>query len=146
MRENLSVRSQQVEVQLKSPRRLNVQMDELWSFVDCKGNEQWVWLALDVETREDCRLPYWRPFRGVSESTLAILAKGVPPICSVLQRFLGVLPGGTAEQAASRPVGKETGLTSDIERFNNTLRQRVSRWVRKTLSFSKDLNNHIAAI
>jgi IS1 family transposase len=28
-------------------------MDELWSFVDDKGNEQWVWLvALDVETRE----------------------------------------------------------------------------------------------
>ncbi|MBN8559449.1 MAG: IS1 family transposase, partial [Leptolyngbya sp. UWPOB_LEPTO1] len=30
--------------------------------------------------------------------------------------------------------------------FNNTLRQRVSRLVRKTLSFSKDVNNHIAAI
>lgn len=28
------------------------QMDELWSFVDDKGNEQWVWLALDVVTRE----------------------------------------------------------------------------------------------
>lgn len=38
-------------------------------------------------------------------------------------------------------VGKETGLTSDIECFNNTLRQRVARLVRKTLSFSKKLNN-----
>ncbi|MDZ4876837.1 MAG: hypothetical protein CLLPBCKN_008450 [Chroococcidiopsis cubana SAG 39.79] len=27
-------------------------MDELWSFVDDKGNEQWVWLAMDVVTRE----------------------------------------------------------------------------------------------
>lgn len=27
-------------------------MDELWSFVDDKGNKQWVWLALDVTTRE----------------------------------------------------------------------------------------------
>jgi IS1 family transposase len=43
-------------------------------------------------------------------------------------------------------VGKETGLISYIERFNNTLRQRVSRLVRKTLSFSKKLDNHIAAI
>lgn len=43
-------------------------------------------------------------------------------------------------------MGKETGLTSYIERFNNTLRQRVSRLVRKTLSFSKNVNNHIAAI
>jgi hypothetical protein len=33
-----------------------------------------------------------------------------------------------------------------IERFNNTLRQRVSRLVRKILSFSKSLENHIGAI
>jgi IS1 family transposase len=43
-------------------------------------------------------------------------------------------------------VGKETGKTSYIERFNCTLRQRVSRLVRKTLSFSKKLENHIGAI
>lgn len=43
-------------------------------------------------------------------------------------------------------VGKETGKTSYVERFNNTLRQRVSRLVRKTLSFSKSLENHIGAI
>jgi insertion element IS1 protein InsB len=43
-------------------------------------------------------------------------------------------------------VGKESGLTSYIERFNNTLRQRVSRLVRKTLSFSKSLENHVGVI
>ncbi|MEM6520165.1 MAG: IS1 family transposase, partial [Cyanobacteria bacterium P01_C01_bin.70] len=43
-------------------------------------------------------------------------------------------------------VGKESGLTSDIERLNNTMRQRVSRLVRKTLSFSKKLENHLGAI
>ena len=31
-------------------------------------------------------------------------------------------------------------------RFNNTLRQRVSRLVRAALSFSKKLTNHIGAI
>jgi hypothetical protein len=43
-----------------------------------------------------------------------------------------------------KAVGKESGLTNHIERFNNTLRQRVSRLVRKT--FSKKLENHIGAI
>jgi IS1 family transposase len=43
-------------------------------------------------------------------------------------------------------VGKESGLTSYIERLNNTLRRRISRLVRKTLSFSKKLENHIGAI
>jgi IS1 family transposase len=41
-----------------------------------------------------------------------------------------------------RPVGKDSGHTSYIERFNNTLRQRVSWLVRKTLSFSKSIDNH----
>lgn len=45
-----------------------------------------------------------------------------------------------------RPVGKESGKTSYIERFNNTLRQRCSRLVRKTLSFSKKIENHIGMI
>jgi len=42
--------------------------------------------------------------------------------------------------------GKESGRTSGVERFNCTLRQRVSRLVRKPLSFSKKLANHIGAI
>jgi insertion element IS1 protein InsB len=45
-----------------------------------------------------------------------------------------------------RAVGKETGSTNKIERFNNTMRQRISRLVRKTLSFSKKLVNHVGAI
>ena len=40
-------------------------------------------------------------------------------------------------------VGKDSGLTAYIERFNGTLRQRCSRLVRKSLSFSKLLENHI---
>ena len=41
---------------------------------------------------------------------------------------------------------KESGKTSYIERLNNTLRQRISRLVRKSLSFSKKIENHIGAI
>jgi IS1 family transposase len=45
-----------------------------------------------------------------------------------------------------KAVGKDTGKTNYIERFNNTMRQRISRLVRKTLSFSKKLSNQIGAI
>jgi IS1 family transposase len=45
-----------------------------------------------------------------------------------------------------RPVGKESEQTSRIERLNNTLRQRMSRLVRKTMSFSKKRENLIGAI
>ena len=43
-------------------------------------------------------------------------------------------------------ITKKARLTNHIERFNNTLRQRVSRLVRMTLAFSKKLENHIGAI
>ncbi len=39
-------------------------------------------------------------------------------------------------------VGKETGETAHVERWNNTLRQRLARFVRKTLSFSTSLMMH----
>lgn len=137
--------SQEVQVCPKSKRRLTVQMDKLWSFVEDKGNKQWVWLALDVETRE---------IVGVyvgdrSAASAQALWQSMPPVyrqCAVIysdfwSAYQTVLPC-----KRHRAVGKETGKTSYIERFNCTLRQRVSRLVRKTLSFSKKLDNHIGAI
>ncbi len=42
----------------------------------------------------------------------------------------------------NRSVGKETGETAHVERWNNTLRQRLGRFTRKTLSFSKLKSMH----
>ncbi len=135
----------QVQVVPKSQGPLAVQMDAWWSFVDDKGNKQWVWLALDVVTRElvGCHIG-----DRSADSALA-LWQSMPAVyrqCAMLytdywEAYQTILP--SQRHCA---VGKETGLTSYIERFNNTLRQRVSRLVRKTLSFSKKLENHIAAI
>jgi insertion element IS1 protein InsB len=41
---------------------------------------------------------------------------------------------------------KETGETAHVERWNNTLRQRLARFVRKTLSSSKSLSMHEACL
>ena len=41
-----------------------------------------------------------------------------------------------------RPVGKETRETAHIERWNNTLRQQLARFLRKTLSSSKCVKMH----
>src|SRR5258705_8638283 len=55
--------------------------------------------------------------------------------------YKGVIP---AEQ--HRAVTKKARKTNHIERVNNTLRQRVSRLVRDTLSSAKKRVNHIGAI
>jgi insertion element IS1 protein InsB len=48
--------------------------------------------------------------------------------------------------AQPHAISKLARKTNHIERFNCTLRQRVSRLVRATLWFSKKLSTHIGAI
>jgi insertion element IS1 protein InsB len=43
-------------------------------------------------------------------------------------------------------VGKETGEMAHVERWNNTLRQRLVRFVRMTVSFSKSVIMHEACL
>ena len=43
-------------------------------------------------------------------------------------------------------TGKEEGETCHVERWINTLRQRLSRFVRKTLSFSKSRRMHYCCL
>ena len=124
---------------------MTIQCDELWSFVDKKGNKQWVWLALDVDTREIVGV--YIGARG--EKSARKLWESLPPVyrqCAVAYTDFWSAYGVVFPRQRHQAVGKETGLTSYIERFNNTLRQRVSRLARKTLSFSKSLENHIGAI
>jgi transposase-like protein len=86
----------EVAPKLKSP--LKVQMDELWSFVDHKGNKQWVWLAMDAETREVDWLLYRRPFSDFGEGTLAVHSSGLSPMRQSLYGLLGRLRYGDSEQ------------------------------------------------
>jgi hypothetical protein len=57
------------------------------------------------------------------------------------EAYVGVIP-----RNRYRAVGKESGKTSYIERLNGTFRPRISRLARKSLSFSKSLENHLGAI
>src|SRR5205823_13847387 len=53
---------------------------------------------------------------------------------------------GVIPSVQHRAVTKLARKTNHVERFNCTLRQRVSRLVRATVSFSKKLANHIGSI
>ncbi len=117
----------------------------MWSFVGHKGNKQWVWLAIDVVTREIVGV--YIGSRGIEGAEG--LWRSLPPVyrqCAVCYTDFWSAYQEIFPTKRHQAVGKETGLTSYIERLNNTLRQRISRLVRKTLSFSKKLENHIGAI
>ena len=124
---------------------MTLECDELWSFVGSKRRQQWVWLALDRDTREIVGVAVG----ARTKETARKLWASLPPVyrqCAVAytdfwEAYAAILPS-----KRHRAVGKESGQTNHIERFNNTLRQRCSRFVRKALSFSKKLVNHIGAL
>ena len=135
----------QIKVSEKPRRRLTVECDELWSFVDNKNNKQWVWLAIDRDTREIVGAY----IGDRSEEAARELWKSLPPVyrqCAVCYSDFWSAYACVLPSKRHKPVGKESGQTNHIERLNNTFRQRISRLVRQSLSFSKKLENHIGAI
>jgi insertion element IS1 protein InsB len=125
--------------------RLEVEADEMCSFVKQKANKQWVWLAMDKQTRHIIAFHVGDRSRDSAKQLWASL----PEVYCTQATFYtdqyevykGVIPA-----AQHKAITKKARKTNYIERFNNTLRQRVSRLVRDTLAFSKKLANHIGAI
>ena len=124
---------------------MTIECDEAWSFVGNKGNKQWIWLAINRDTREIVGVHIGDRSRVGAQA----LWDSLPPVyrqCAVCYSDFWEAYATVFPTKRHQAVGKESGQTNHIERFNGTLRQRISRLVRKTLSFSKKLENHIGAI
>jgi IS1 family transposase len=117
-----------------------LELDELWSFVLKKTNKTWIWIALCRKTRQV--IAYAIGDR--SEKTCRILWEAIPEAYCHGHCFtdLWVAYQAVIPEEQHTAGGKETGETAHVERWNNTLRQRLARFIRKTLSFSKTLIMH----
>jgi insertion element IS1 protein InsB len=121
-----------------------LELDELWSFVRSKAQPAWIWVALDRGTRQvvACCLG------DRSEESCRYLWDQVPvpwraATCytDFWETYQAVIP-----EAQHVAAGKGAGETAHVERWNNTLRQRLGQFVRKTLSFSKSDQMHDARL
>jgi insertion element IS1 protein InsB len=125
--------------------RLEAEADEMWSFVQKKANKQWIWIAMDATTRQIMAFHVGdrsRPSGTALWANIPMISREQAMFhTDQYEIYKGVIPA-----AQHRAITKKARQTNHIERFNNTLRQRVSRLVRDTLSFSKKLANHIGAI
>ncbi|MBD2309526.1 IS1 family transposase [Chroococcidiopsis sp. FACHB-1243] len=143
--QKLAQTPRQIKLSGKILGKLVVECDEMWSFVDCKKNEVYIWLAIDRNSRKivGCFVGdrTRKSARKLWTSLPEIYQQSALVYTDFWQAYKTVIPS-----KSHRAVDKQTGLTNHIERLNNTLRQRVSRLVRESLSFSKKLNNHIGAI
>ena len=135
----------QIKVLDKPKGKLVIECDEMWSFVFSKTIKVYIWLAIDRNTREIIGCYLGDRSRQSAKKLWASLP-GVYRQCAVAytdfwESYKTVIPS-----KRHRPVGKETGQTNHIERLNNTFRQRISRLVRESLSFSKKMENHVGAV
>ena len=121
-----------------------LELDELWSFVGSKANARWVWIALCRQTRQV--VAYFVGDRS-AQSARALRAR-IPPDyrCRATRSDWWLAYDEVFPRRTHRCTGKGAGETCHVERWNCTLRQRLSRFVRKTLSFSKCERMHEMAL
>jgi len=117
-----------------------LELDEVWSFVFKKRQKRWLWTAICRRTRQIVAFV----IGDHSEKTCRRLWHKIPADYKHCQTFSDfwetykkVFPKETHHS-----VGKDTGETAHMERWYNTLRQRIGRFVRKTLAFSKSDKFH----
>jgi insertion element IS1 protein InsB len=126
-------------------RQLEAEADEMWSFVKRKADKQWIWIAMEAKTHQVIAFHVGDRSRDSAKALWA----NIPELyreqatfhTDQYEAYQGVIPA-----KRHKAITKKARKTNHIERFNNTLRQRISRLVRETLSFSKKLANHIGAI
>ena len=117
-----------------------LELDELWSFVYRRADKRWVWLALCRRTRQIVAFAVGD--RGAR--TCERLWRRVPSAYRRLLCFTDFWEayGKVIPEDQHEATDKGDGQTCHIERWNNTLRQRLARFVRQTLSFSKSDRMH----
>ena len=121
-----------------------LELDELWSFVGSKANARWVWIAWCRQTRQV--VAYFVGNR--SAKSARALRERIPPDhrCRASRSDFWLAYEEVFPQRTHRLCDKSEGETNHVERWNNPLRQRLGRFVRKTLSFSKCDRMHELAL
>ena len=117
-----------------------LELDEFWSFVKRKKDKRWLWAALCRRTRQIVAFV----IGDRSEKTCRRLFLKLPPEYRRCHSYSDFWEAYRKVWKTGRHqcVGKESGETAHIERWGNTLRQRLARYVRKTLAFSKKDSYH----
>ena len=120
---------------------MTIPCDEMCFFADSEKDNYRIWPATDADTRRIVGTHIGdRGEKGAGSlwNSLSPAYRQYAVIYTYFWKsYESVLPS-----ERHKAVPKSSGKTSYIERLNNTVRQRVSRLVRKTLSFLKKPENH----
>jgi IS1 family transposase len=117
-----------------------LELDELCSFVYCKKRKNWLWIALCKRTRQVVAKYQGDRSAKSCQALWNLVPESYQNSTTYSDFYAAYEKIITTGKHTS--VGKDTGKTNHVERWNCTLRQRLGRFVRKTLSFSKSVLNH----
>ena len=118
-----------------------LELDEAWSFVGRRSNKRWLWVALCRRTRQVVAFV----IGDRSAQTCARLWAKIPEGYHRRQSFSDFWKSYRPvfeKDPTHEQVAKDSGELAHVERFFGTVRQRLARYVRKTLSFSKSERMH----
>jgi IS1 family transposase len=122
-----------------------LELDEAWSYVGQKANKRWLWTAMCRRTRQIVAFVIGdRSAETCATQKFLLLWAKIPGDYRACQSFSDFWKayGQVFSSKSHQQVEKGSGETSHVERFYCTLRQRLARYVRKTLSFSKSDRMH----
>jgi len=115
---------------------IDVELDEMWSFVGDKSNQRWLWLAIDHNTGETIAFVFGRRKDEVFLKLKKLLED------FNIEKYYTDNWGSYSKilDKDKHQIGKAN--TQTIERKNLTLRTRIKRLTRKTICFSKSIQMH----
>jgi insertion element IS1 protein InsB len=125
-----------------------VEMDEMWSYVQNKGNQCWLWHAIDHETGDILAYTFGTQEDKVLEELLELLEEysidkfytdGNPAYARNITPT-EIVTDEEEDRLEAHEVGKTN--TQKIERVHLSLRTWVKRLARKTICFSKTFLMH----
>jgi IS1 family transposase len=117
-----------------------IELDEQWSYVGNKGNQRWLWLALDHQTSDIIAFTFGKR----SDAVFLELREMIKDI-GIGKYFSDDWGAYTRNLCAcDLTIGKE--YTQAIERENLNFRTRIKRLTRKTICFSKSEIMHDTVI
>ena len=104
-------------------------------FVQRRSNKRWLWAAICRRTKQIVDAVVGDRSAETCQKLWSLIPESYRR-CHTLSDFWSAYEK-VFDEETHRSVGKETGETAHMEGWHNTLRQRIARYVRETLSLSK---------
>jgi insertion element IS1 protein InsB len=112
------------------------EVDEMWSFVQRKKEQRWLWHAIDHRSGQVLAYVF-----GRRQDEVFLKLKALLEPFGITRYYTDYWGAYTRHlEAAEHQPGKRN--TQQIERKHLTLRTRIKRLARKTICFSKSIQMH----